>query len=336
MCVNSYSLDLTVETKCLSLNRHTYGRKQRNAYIIPATWLALWSAAGPIGIMVGSIIGGRLQDRYGRRSSLALGSLLSIVAAALCFVSDRPDKIDSRRGVFLAGKLLQGFAIGMLICMSQTYLSEVLPTALRGPTIALLPMFTLFGQLIGAIIIHFSSKSGSSDYYRTAFASQWVVSVFTLTCAVFLPESPAWLLRVNEVGKAQKSKRRLNLAEEDTELGASASSDSNDTSYLQCFQGVHRRRTIIVSFSSVLPQLFGLTLFSNASYFLGMVGMAAQTSLIFLILGILLGLHSTFVSIWSVKRFGRRTLSLSSLGAASVFWLSMGIVGCFPGDFKIW
>jgi hypothetical protein len=192
------------------------------------------------------------------------------------------------------------------------------------------------GQLIGAIIIHFSSESGSSDYYRTAFASQWVVSVFTLTCAVFLPESPAWLLRVNEVGKAQKLKRRLNLAEEDTELGASASSDSNGTSYLQCFQGVHRRRTIIVSFSSVLPQLFGLTLFSNASYFLGMVGMAAQTSLIFLILGILLGLLSTFVSIWSVKRFGRRILSLSSLGAASVLWLSMGIVGCFPGDFKIW
>lgn len=106
--------------------------------------------------MIGSIFGGHFQDKGGRRLALAIGSFLSAIAVAICYVADLPDDIDSRRGVFLAGKLFQGICIGILLCVVQTYMSEVLPVALRGPIIAFLPIFTLLGQLLGAIVVYVS------------------------------------------------------------------------------------------------------------------------------------------------------------------------------------
>lgn len=333
------------DEQCLSV-RHNYGRKLNHSYIIPTAWLSAWSAAGPIGMMAGSITGGHLQDCRGRRASLAVGSTLSAFAVALCYVSDLPEAIDPRRGVFLAGKLLQGFATGMLLCATQTYMSEVLPTILRGPIIAFFPIFTLLGQLIGAVVVHACMKSRSAESYHICFATQWPLSAVSLMFAVFLPESPAWLVRRNKSDKALKSQKRLNIAEVDTrdiveELRVSnvareQTHDSSWTGYLDCFKGTHRRRTFIIAFASSLPQLFGLTLLSNASYFLEMVGMDANNSTVFLIVGIALGLISNIVSLWALNAIGRRILTLVTLGTTAILWLAMGIAGCFFGIVMIW
>lgn len=333
------------DEQCLSV-RHNYGRKFNNSYIIPTAWLSAWSAAGPIGMMIGSITGGHLQDCRGRRASLAVGSTLSAFAVALCYVSDLPEAIDSRRGVFLTGKLLQGFATGMLLCTTQTYMSEVLPTILRGPVIAFFPIFTLLGQLIGAVVVHSRMKSSSAESYHICFASQWALSAASLGFAIFLPESPAWLVRRNRRDKAFRSQKRLNIVEIDTQaiieerrvsnVAREKTHDSNWTGYLDCFRGTHRRRTFIVAFASSLPQLFGLSLLSNASYFLEMVGMDASNSTVFLIVGIALGLISNIVSLWALNTFGRRILTLVTLGITTILWLAMGIAGCFFGTVMIW
>ncbi|KAJ5832867.1 hypothetical protein N7474_001178 [Penicillium riverlandense] len=326
--------------------KHNFGRELNHSYIIPTAWLSLWSAVGPIGMMAGSITVGHLQDRRGRRASLALGSMLSAVAIALCYVSDLPESIDSRRGVFLTGKLFQGFATGMMLCVTQTYMSEVLPTILRGPIIACFPIFTLLGQLLGAVVVHVCLKSKSAESYRICFASQWVLSALPLVVAAFLPESPAWLKRRNKNDKALNSEQRLGIAEFDTrviveDLRAFSvfreqTRNSNSPSYVDCFKGTHRRRTFIIAFASILPQLFGLTLLANASYFLEIVGMDANNSTVFLILGIALGLISNTVSLWTLNSVGRRILTLTTLGIAAILWLSMGIAGCFSGVVITW
>ena len=248
--------------------------------------------------------------------------------------------------MFLTDKLLQGFASGMMLCVAQTYMSEVLPTILRGPIIAFFPIFNLLGQLIGAVVIHACLKSRSVESYRICFASQWVLSALPLVIAIFWPESPTWLMRRNERDRALKAQQRLGIAEVDTrviveELRAlivarKQTRASNRPAYTDCFIGTHRRRTFIVVFASSLPQLFGITLLSNASYFLEIVGMDANTSALLLIVGIALGLISNIVSLWAVNLVGRRILTLMTLGIAAVLWLAMGIAGCFSGIVIIW
>ena len=108
-------------------------------------WMGLWNAVSPIGIMIGSVVAGWLQDRVGRRPSLALSSLLSATGVAVVYCSHFLDELESRRGAFLAAKLMMGLAIGGVLCTTQTYLSEILPPKLRGSVMAFFPVFTLLG-----------------------------------------------------------------------------------------------------------------------------------------------------------------------------------------------
>ncbi|KAJ8112003.1 hypothetical protein OPT61_g5539 [Boeremia exigua] len=83
-------------------------------------------------------------------------------------------------------------------------------------------------------------------------------------------------------------------------------------------------------FANSLPAIFGLPLLAKASYFLQLVDMKANISIIFLILGIVLGLLANCISVWVVARIGRRPLVISSLLVCAALWLSMGIANCFP------
>jgi MFS family permease len=276
--------------------------------------------------------------------ALAIGSFLSAIAVAMCYVADLPDDMDSRRGLFLAGKLFQGICIGILLCVVQTYMSEVLPVLLRGPIIAFLPIFTLLGQLLGSIVVYTSLKHKDATSYRICFASQWPFSAVPFVLAAMLPESPTWLVRRGNLTKALKAQRRLDTRSIDSaaivdEIRTSILIEEEERktqTYMDCFRGIHRRRTLIVAFASALPQLFGLQLLANASYFMQIVGMGSSNSLIFLILGIGLGLIANIVSLWVLNGFGRRFLCLVTLGTAMVLWLAMGIAGCFTGVVTIW
>lgn len=324
--------------------RHRFGVELNGKYIIPAEWLSLWNAASPIGMMIGSVIGGYYQDRGGRRLSLATGSLFSAVTIFLLFFADLPSEMESRRGLFFAGKLCQGGAIGMLLVMIQTYMSEVLPIVLRGPIIAFLPIFTLLGQLIGSIVVYTSLKHSGAQSYRICFASQWPFSAVPFVLSWFLPESPTWLLRRGQPDKALRMQQKLNTASEDSErtieelqISIQAEAEERGTQkYSDCFKDANSRRTFIVSFASALPQFFGLQLLANASYFMQIVGMSATNSLIFLILGIGLGLIANILSLWTLNGLGRRFLILLTLASAFVLWLALGVAGCFNGVVTIW
>ncbi|KAJ5931088.1 hypothetical protein N7466_006581 [Penicillium verhagenii] len=339
-----YDLVIVGTVSAMPAFQHRFGEKLGAKYIIPSMWLSLWNAASPIGMMGGSIFGGYFQDRGGRRLALAIGSFLSAIAVAMCYVADLPDDMESRRGLFLAGKLFQGVCIGILLCVVQTYMSEVLPVALRGPIIAFLPIFTLLGQLLGAIVVYVSLQREGAQSYRICFASQWPFSAVPLCLSILLPESPTWLLRRGKPEKALKAQKKLDTVQVDSaaaieELHLSILAEEGETSsfvYMDCFRGTNLRRTLIVCLASALPQLFGLQLLGNASYFMEIVGMGSTNSLIFLILGIGLGLIANIASIWVLNSLGRRSLCMFTLAAAMVLWLGMGVAGCFEGVVTIW
>ncbi|KAJ5330139.1 hypothetical protein N7452_010529 [Penicillium brevicompactum] len=334
----------TIGLYVLTTARMKFGQEFNGIYIIPSMWLSLWNVSSCIGLMFGSIIGGYYQERRGRRITLAIGSFLSTIAVAICYISDLPDEIDSRRGVFFAGKLFQGACIGIMLGVSQTYMSEVLPVVLRGPIIAFYPIFTLLGQLIGSAVVYTSLKYTGAHSYRVCFASQWPFSAVPLILAALLPESPTWLLRKKRPQEALKAQKRLDTARVDSDAVIAAvqtsilaeEEETGNSSYIECFRGVNTRRTMIVAFAQLIPQLFGLQLLANSSYFMQIVGMNSSNSLMILMLGIALGLLGNIGSLWTLSAFGRRVLTLSSLAIVAVLWLGMGIAGIFQGTVTIW
>ena len=340
-----YDLVIVGTIQALPVFQRDYGVLHgEDDWIIPAMWLALWSAFTPLGAVLGSVAGGWFQDRVGRRMCLAVGSVISMIGVAMIFVSNLPDGKNSRRGTFLGGKTVQGFAIGVVVVQSQTYVSEITPTSLRGPALALFPTFTMLGQLLGAIIIYASSSYDSSRSYLTAFGSQWAFSVPPLILALFIPESPAYLVRKKKMDKALKSIKRLHTAKVDHDqilervrISIEAEEElAKQVSYRDCFNKANLRRTLIVMWANIIPTLFGLPLLANASYFIQTVGMSAANSLIFLILGIVLGMLANAVSVWVLSKVGRRRISVMTLGICALLWTAMGICGIWDGYITIW
>ena len=311
-------------------------------WILPSLWLALWNVASPLGAMFGAAFGGWFQDRVGRRISLASASFFSAIGVAIMFVSYLPASKTDRCVAFLIGKLIQGAATGAVMAATQTYLSEILPPVLRGSGMAFFPAFTLLGQLTGALVIF--GCLGRSRGYVAAFGSQWPFSFVPMIVAYLVPESPTWLIRTRKVDKAMQAQARLDPPGTNTkavinrlaDLIAHEEETAKNATFARCFDRRNIRRTLIVLFAMSMPNFFGIPLLAKASYFLQICGMKASLSIIFLILGIVLGLFANVASIWVISRFRRRTLVLTTLSACVVIWASMGIANCFKGKSVVW
>lgn len=317
-----------------------YGQLFKGNLIIPAHWLALWVASTPGGMIFGNLFGGFFQDRVGRRLSLMAGSLLSGIGVAIIFFSYLPANIDGMRVMFLIGKVVQGFSIGVLKVTAMTYISETAPVALRGSALALFPAGNLLGQLIGSIVIYLINEMEHRSGYLIAFGIQWILAVapFILSCVI--PESPSFLLARGLEEKAIKAAGRLFSPRSDhfevvKQLRLSLTEEQAITagaSYMSCFKTTNRRRTWLVIMASLYPAMFGLDLLSKASYFLQMVGMSSTLSLIMLIAGIVAGLIANLLGIWVMSRAGRRSLTLVTLSISAILWMAMGIAGLWRGQ----
>ncbi|KAL4946760.1 hypothetical protein BDV06DRAFT_217918 [Aspergillus oleicola] len=322
-----------------------FGRLLDGKLIIPALWLGLWNVANPIGGILGALTGGYVQDRAGRRLSLLVATIISAIGVAVACVSNLPDDILDRRAVFFVAKAIEGFAVNMVMATTQAYMSEVLPPILRGPILAFFPIFMLLGQLIGSIVVYVSLNKTGAAGYKTCIISEWAFSVLPFVVAILMPESPAYLIRKNKIGAARKSQRRLVSSPDDAEvifeqtrlsIEFETQTSDNGPGYLACFRGTNRRRTAIVLFAGALPSFFGLALIAKASYFMQVVGQSAHNSLLFLQIGIGLGLLANVGSMFTLSTFGRRPLTFFGLIVGIFLWTGMGIAGCFEGTVTVW
>lgn len=89
--------------------------------LLPSALLAAWNVATPAGLCFGGLLAGLYQDRAGRRLSLAVGSFVAAAGIAVMFCCFTSEVVDTRRGLFLGGKLVQGLGLGMLMATTQAY-----------------------------------------------------------------------------------------------------------------------------------------------------------------------------------------------------------------------
>jgi MFS family permease len=339
--VNCNGRGNTLELVLINRRRRDYGVQLDGKWILPSLWLGLWNFISPGCAMPGALIAGFVHDRFGRRASLVVGSVLSAIGVAITYASYASTDVNVRRGVFLAGKGFQGMAIGMVVTTVQTYMSEILPPSLRGPILAFFPVFTLLGQLIGAIVIFVCLNVERG--YSIAIATQWPFSMAPMIIAFLVPESPTYLVRRNRFVDALGAQRRLDMPGADSELtikilrrNIERETALTKATYIDSFRSTNLRRILIVLFASSLPQLFGLMLLAKSSYFLQVCGLSPNNSVLMLIMGIVLGLLANLVSIWVLSKLGRRRLIISTLGAATFVWIGMGVAGFFTTPGSVW
>ncbi|KAH8894414.1 general substrate transporter [Thozetella sp. PMI_491] len=176
------------------------------------------------------------------------------------------------------------------------------------------------------------------------FLVEFAFSGLTVAAGLLVPESPVYLLQKNREQEALKAYTRLygrfnaeqglsNLKtrlEKDKEITGEAAGTGGESGYIACFRGSNWRRTRIIAWSNVIPQLLGMTLISNAPYFFVMVGMSPLWAVNLVEIGTAINVVGGLLGLFIIAKVGRRTLFLATTVAVGVLWTSVGVGGCFP------
>ena len=106
---------------------------------LPSMWTSLWTAMSALLQAVGGLAIAPISDRLGRRWTCIACSAVSAAGVGIQYAA-------TARGMLLAGKMVNGFAIGASLAVATTWASEISPVRLRGPIQSAIVLSTVFMQ----------------------------------------------------------------------------------------------------------------------------------------------------------------------------------------------
>jgi putative MFS transporter len=166
-----------------------------------AFWQGMIGSAPLMGILLGSIIWGRLSDNIGRRQIyLWHFVIIVVVSIAQFFVSSAE--------LLFALRLILGLCVGAEMVVGMAYLSESVPARYRGMSNAAQITSWLVGGLISFIICYAMIDMGS-DNWRWMLASSAAPGAFALLLGIGIPESIRWLVRHGKTDRAREGAEKF-------------------------------------------------------------------------------------------------------------------------------
>lgn len=133
---------------------------------------------------VGALFGGRLGDRFGRRTVFTLSLVLYAVGVLLLLVAAGP-------ALLYAGVLATGLAIGADLPVSLALVNEEAPAGKKGTMVVFSGMLWLAGIVAVLVVSSFMGVQGMPGG-RILFAHLLVVAVVVLLLRLSLSESAEW------------------------------------------------------------------------------------------------------------------------------------------------
>jgi MFS transporter, SP family, solute carrier family 2 (myo-inositol transporter), member 13 len=179
------------------------------------------------GSMLSSPGAGMLADWLGRKAVMVLSGMMFIVSIGLIVAS------HGFVPLFL-GRLLQGMSGGVIAVVVPLYLAETLSANSRGRGTAIFQFMLTFGIVLAAFIGWFYTRqaeaairmaaghpalilAAESHAWRGMFQAVMYPGILFFAGAIFLSESPRWLLRQGRPEEALKVLRR-SASDEESEL----------------------------------------------------------------------------------------------------------------------
>lgn len=276
-----------------------------------------------LGSFLGSLFAGVMADRFGRRLSTAMASVIFIVGSGLMGVA-------SNLGMLVAGRLIVGLGVGIASTTVPIYVAEVSPYRLRGTLVTINTLCVTGGQFISYLVDGLLAHTTEGWRWMLAIGAfpaffQWI------GVTLFLPESPRWLISVgrNEEGKAclRKIRRhRIDVDHEYEDIRKTIQEERgtwrdvfSKTNRFPLFLGVMLQawqqfigiNTVMYYSSTILKDAFG--------------GDSSNATIIWYSLPIAgLNMLGTIVALFLIDRIGRRKLLLSTIIPTTLSLVALG------------
>lgn len=280
-----------------------------------------------LGCLIGSLVAGWAADRFGRKKLLLVSAILFAVSSAFTASA-------GTFSAFIVWRITGGVAIGIASNVSPTYIAEVSPAPWRGRLVALNQLTIVVGILAAQIVnwliaekvpmdatAEMIRQSWNGQYgWRWMFAAVIAPSIVFFLAALFVPESPRWLVKQSRVAGAQATFAKIGgtaYAEDAVIEIRSTLSDDRGSSWLDLFSPGVRRALGIGIALAVLQQWSGINvIFNYAEEIYRAAGYGVSDVLFNIVITGAINLVFTLVALQFVDRVGRRPLML--IGCAGI------------------
>jgi MFS transporter, SP family, sugar:H+ symporter len=178
--------------------------------------------------------------------------------------------------LFVVGRFIAGFGVGLVSCLVPMYQSECSPKWIRGAVVSCYQWAITIGLLLAACANEGQKSKLGAGGYRWVIAIQFFWATILAVGMIFLPESPRYLIKKGDHDKARKSLSRVLRADidstevkaeyEEIEANLLHEESVGQTSYLDCFRngpGRNRMRVLTGIFLQAWQQLTGINVPGN-------------------------------------------------------------------------
>ena len=304
-------------------------------------WHGFTSASALIGCIIGSALSGYLATNLGRKKSLIIAGLLFFISA---LGSMDPEFLFFEHGVptyslllmFNVYRVIGGIGVGLASAICPMYIGEVAPSNIRGMLVSWNQFAIIFGQLVvyfvnffilgdhiqplveemgkGIAAINPAAQWTVTTGWRYMFGSEAVPAGLFALLICFVPETPRYLVSINQDQKALGILSKIN----GTERAVQILQDIKDTMVVK----TERLMTygFMCIFIGIMLSVFQQAVGINAVLYyapriFGDMGMD-NPMMITVFMGII-NILFTLVAIFTVEKWGRKPLLIyGSLGMA--------------------
>jgi MFS family permease len=285
-----------------------------------------------LGQAVGGIAIAPLSDKYGRKVAIIVSCLISVIGVGLQYGA-------TSRGMILAGKMVNGFAIGGILSSATAWASEISPACLRGPIQSGIVLFQVLMQALALVIVRQHIAIVAPSAFRTVFAIQWAFCGFTCILFFLVPESPTWLIIKGRQDQAQKAVVRLYGSKNNPEAWyESIASRVRQEAAQEHASGIggFLKRTMTVHLLFFGIGLAGSSFLAQSIYFLLTAGLPAIHTFDVSIGGFALAFFAIIASWVYLEKVGRRSLWLVGCTVNTVVMAVVGGLYWAPGKDALW
>lgn len=258
-----------------------------------------------IGCLAGAMVAGAAADKYGRKPLL-------MVSAVLFTVSAVGTGLFNDFTLFNIARFIGGVGIGVASALSPMYIAEVSPTEIRGRMVSLNQMTIVLGilaaQIVNMLLARDTSVAAEKAWnlewgWRWMFWAETLPAALFLVMSFFIPESPVFLKLRNEGNEEMR----------------------NEAGLRELFQSKYSRILLLGLVIAVFQQWCGTNVIFNYAQeiFVG-AGFDVDGMFINIVITGIANVVFTIVALYTIEKWGRRTLILLGAGGLGLIYLILG------------
>ena len=274
-----------------------------------------------VGCLVGAMVAGAAADKFGRKPLL-------VTAAVLFTVSAVATGIFNDLTLFNVARFIGGVGIGVASALSPMYIAEVSPADIRGRMVSLNQMTIVLGILAAQVVNMLLARETSvaeSQAWNIAWGWRWMFWAETVPAALFLlmsffiPESPVFIKLRNE----RLEVRGMNTSQAQILPTKVITPLSSQLSILTSKK--YSKVLLLGLVIAVFQQWCGTNVIFNYAQeiFVG-AGFDVDGMFINIVITGIANVIFTFVALYTIEKWGRRTLILIGAGGLGLIYLTLG------------